>query len=448
MFSDPLRGRNPYAVARLVRSRNAPCPKCGGKASLTASVKDDEVLGVCSCPSCGDSPVTVTVAEDGDILFGYGGEDYLPTFEEKEAASADPSDVRNSAILNSKAARLCARAGRPSKAVSLLKSNADSFRAHIGEDGWEDAPTECIKAVIEAAEMLTEQGDPSEAISYMDGFRGISDSLGSSVGVDFTITSAVAHLHAGDPKDSVRELRSLLEGGISQDMLSSDPYVRIRVNEALGTILVSKPDPRAAMKCYDSAIREVSKMKADDTSLRTLCRLSGEYAEAAVNAQMEKKATEAIKNMVRTCKASAGTFPGAYAESLLQRARYLNSVDAVDPGLRDSMDEAISILREPDGSGMYDRLLPLAYYYRSASSGKKDALDIEDLALAYEILRDGLVSGDLPDGVMQAVAETYVQYLDLFNRERSKTVRSELAGLGFVFPPPPELKGQEGPEKD
>ena len=448
MFADPLRGRNPYAVARLVRSRNAPCPKCGGKAMLSGSVKGDEVFGTCSCPGCGDSSISVSVGADGDILMEYDGKDYLPTFEEKEASCVDSSDLRKASSLSAEAARVCARTGRPSKAVALLKSNADAFRGHVGQEGWDDAPSECIKAVIEAAEMLTEQGDPSEAISYMDGFRGIADSLASPVRVDYMVTSAVAHLHAGDPKDSVRELRSLLEGGISQEMLSADPYVRIRVNEALGTILLSKPDPRAAMKCYDSAIREVSKIGTDDTSLRTLCRLSGEYAEAAVNAQLDKKATEAIKNMVRTCRASAGSFPGAYAESLLQRARYLNSIDAVDPALRDSMNEAISILREPDGSGMYDRLLPLAYYYRSASSGKKDALDIEDLALAYGILRDGLVTGNLPDGVMQAVSETYVQYLDLFDRERSKAVRSELAGLGFVFPPPPELKGQDGPEKD
>ena len=152
--------------------------------------------------------------------------------------------------------------------------------------------------------------------------------------------------------------------------------------------------------------------------------------------------------MVKTCRASAARFPGAYAEALLQRARYINSIDAVDPGMRDSMDEAISILSEPDASGLYDRLLPLAYYYRSASSGRKDALDIADLSRAYEILRDGLVAGNLPDGVMHSVSETYVQYLDLFDRERSKVVREELAGLGFVFPPPPVLKEQDGPPSD
>ena len=110
------------------------------------------------------------------------------------------------------------------------------------------------------------------------------------------------------------------------------------------------------------------------------------------------------------------------------------------------MNEAISILEAPDESGLYDRLLPLAYYYRSASSGRKDVLDIEDLSKAYAILRDGLISGTLPDGVMQSVSETYVQYLDLFDRERSAKVRGELANLGFFFPPPPELKEQPGPE--
>ncbi len=446
MLADPLRGRNPYAVARLVRSRNAPCPVCGGACRIVSSVKGDDVEASCSCGKCGETPVSVSVDSDGDVLLSRGTEEYLSTFEERDAASADISDVRGWSAHVISAARVCFRAGRPSKAVSMLKDVAEAFRARIGTEGWGDAREECIKASIEAAEMLTEQGDPSEAISYLDGLREVADGLDSPVRIDFIITSALAHLHAGDPQDSVRELRSLLEGGLEADMVAADPYVRIRVNEALGTILVSKPAPRGAMKCYDPAIREVSRMPADDTSLRTICRLSGEYAEAAVNAQLDKKATEAIKNMIKTCRSSAGSFPGAYAEALLQRARYLNSVDAVDPGLKDSMDEAISLLSEPDDSGLYDRLLPLAYYYRSASSGRKDALDIDDLARSYEILRDGLVSGSLPDGVMQAVSETYVQYLDLFDRERSLAVRAELAGLGFVFPPPPELKEQDGPE--
>ena len=448
MFDDPLRGRNPYAVARLIRSRSSPCPVCGGPSVLSSSVCDDEVRAVCSCPSCGDTALSVSVSDDGDILLFNGPSEYFPTFEERDAASADPSDVRGSAALNASAARACARRGRPSKAVRLLKSNAEAFRGCIGGDGWDDAAEECIKAVIEVSEMLTEQGDPSEAISYMEGFSEISGSLESPVRMDFIIASAISHLHAGDPQDSVRELRSLLEGGISDGILSADPYVKVRINEALGVILVSKPDPRGAMRCYESAIRDVSRMPAEDTSLRTLCRLSGEYAEAAQGAQMDKKATEAIKNMVKICRASAARFPGAYAEALLQRARYINSIDAVDPGMRDSMDEAISILSEPDASGLYDRLLPLAYYYRSASSGRKDALDIADLSRAYEILRDGLVAGNLPDGVMHSVSETYVQYLDLFDRERSKVVREELAGLGFVFPPPPVLKEQDGPPSD
>ena len=441
MYEDPLRGRNPYAIARLVSSPSAPCPKCGKPSRLTAKVADDEVVAVCMCDACGDTPVSVSVGTDGDISLSVGTSEYHATAEERDAADADPGDIRKSAPLYAAAARACVRAGRPNKAVSLLKRNAEAFRAKIGAEGWGDAPEGCIRAAIEAAEMLTDGGDPSEAIALMDSYADVVGTLDSPVSIDYTVALAVAHLHAGDPQDSVRSLRALLEGNALDSMIAPDPYVRIRVNEALGTILVNKPDPKGAMKCYDSAIRETSKIPLDtDEPLITLCRLTGEYADAAVNGQMEKKATEAVKNMVKACRAQKDRFPIAYAEALLQRARYLNSVDAVDPGLRASMDEAISILEVKDGEGRYSRLLPLAYYYRSASSGKKDSLDIEDLAKAYAILKDGLISGALPDGVMQAVSETYVQYLDLFDRERSKEVRGELAGLGFVFPPPPELK--------
>ena len=194
MFEDPLRGRNPFAVARYVRSRNAPCPVCGGTASIEASVKDDDVLAACKCPACGGSPLIVSVSDDGDIIFSFNGADYQPTFEEKEAAVCDVSDVRSAAEKFTSAARACSPAGRPAKAVSLLKQVADMFRSKIGSEGWEDASDGCLKAVIEATQILSENGNPSEAITLMEGYSDIDPD--SPVGIDFKVACAIAHLRA------------------------------------------------------------------------------------------------------------------------------------------------------------------------------------------------------------------------------------------------------------
>jgi len=426
MYTDPLKGRNPFAVARLVRSGNAPCPACGGRCTIEAGVKDDEVKAKTSCPACGASEaITVSVTDGGDVRLECMGKEYLSTFEENS------DDVVSSAEAS-------VRAGRPARAVRILSDAAEASR---------DDPAKCIKLAIEAGRTISGQGNPSEAVMFLEQYLELADSADPVSRADLHASLGLAHLEAGDPAGSVSDLREVADS-LRDPLPESDPLVRARVNEALGTILQAKPDYVKAMKCFFSAIKDCNKHLDDgtDDALRMLSRVSTEYAEAAFQAQQQKKGTEAVKLAVRACRDRKDRFPAAYAEALLERARYLNIVDAIDPGLRESMDEAITILEQPGPDGMYDRMLPLAYYYRSASSGRKDRLDIEDLANAYRILRDNLVSGNLPGGTMYSVSETYVQYLDLFDRERSKEVRAELAGLGFVFPPPPELKEEDSSE--
>ncbi len=436
MYTDPLKGRNPFAVARLVRSGSAPCPVCGDRAVIEASVKDDEVVAEIRCTRCNfGGPVAVSVTDDGDVHLECNGREYLSTFEENSADGSAGSIIS--------AAEAAVRAGRPGKAIRMLSDAAGKAR-----DGPADV---CIDLAVEAAETMSGQGAHTDAIAFLESYLELADSADVSSRADLHSSLALAHLENGDPQASIRDLREVIQG-LKDPLPESDPLVRARVNETLGIILEAKPDYAGAMKCFNSAIKDCNKvLDTSGDALVMLSRVSVEYAESAFHAQQQKKGTEAVKLAVRACRDRKDSNPGAYAEALLQRARYLNIVDAVDPGLKESMDEAIEILKEPDESGMYDRLLPLAYYYRSASSGRKDVLDIEDLANAYEILRDNLVSGKLPGGTMYAVSETYVQYLDLFDQERSRQVRSELAGLGFVFPPPPELKkedepGQSGPE--
>ena len=448
MYSDPLKGRNPFAVARMIRSGNAPCPVCGNRCSIVTSVRGDDVICTASCTNCGVSDLEVFVNESSDVEITYKGSPYYATFEELKASDTDKSDERARCAVLSDASAACVHKGRPGKAIALGKEVTETYRSKIGTGGWEDAPRLCISSAVRTAEAISGQGDPTDAVEFLERYIDVADADSSSARVEFHIALALTHLQAGDPAESVKDLRSIIEG-LKDPLPEGDRFIRIRANEALGTLLETKPDHAGAIRAFNTAVKECNSIltsEPSDECLRLLCRVSGEYAESAYNGKAEKKGTEAIKLAVKTCRNLKDRFPGAYAEALLQRARYLNTLDAIDPGLRDSMDEAITILAEPDSNGRYDRLLPLAYYYRSASSGKKDSLDIEDLAKAYEILRDDLVSGTLPDGVMYSVSETYVQYLDLFDRPRSAEVRSELAGLGFVFPPPPELKEEKSSE--
>ncbi len=96
------------------------------------------------------------------------------------------------------------------------------------------------------------------------------------------------------------------------------------------------------------------------------------------------------------------------------------------------MDEAISILGRPDEEGRYEPLLPIAYFYRSTTgSNSKDELDGEDLAKAYSILRDGVMTGKVPDGVFSTVSNSYLVYLEGTDRTRADEVREELRDMGL-----------------
>lgn len=148
---------------------------------------------------------------------------------------------------------------------------------------------------------------------------------------------------------------------------------------------------------------------------------------------MKKRSMEALKNAVKTAKKYSDRYPNAYAESLLERAMFVIDSDmAVPPYLRGDMDEAISILGRPDEEGRYEPLLPIAYFYRSTTgSNSKDELDGEDLAKAYSILRDGVMTGKVPDGVFSTVSNSYLVYLEGTDRTRADEVREELRDMGL-----------------
>lgn len=445
---DPLGGRNPFALARIVRSGNAPCPVCGRKCSVEASVRNEELIVSALCGECGKThPLRPSVGEDGDLHLFSGDSEYLPTWAEHREPAGD--EKGNCGIEETIIPELV-RTGRRYAAVQRGKALAERYASHIGGDGWPDAVRLCLEQVAETAFTMIEAGSVSDGIALFEKYLPVADSDSTSVRINFHNSLALAHLSDGNIADSVKDIRSLTEelAAAKKDgtVPGGDPLVAARTDETLGTLLTAKRDWKGAMRAYRAAVDECLSMEPADDVLRFMCRVSEEFASAASQGQAEKKGTEAVKNAVKVCQSRKDDFPGAYAESLLQRARYLNSINAKDPRMRDSMDEAISILSDPDEHGRYAPQLILAYYYRSASSTSRDSLDVEDLGRAYSILRDNLISGSLPEGVMGAVSAVYVQYLDLFDPERSAAVRRELAGLGFVFPAPPEVKSEKRSE--
>ena len=188
-----------------------------------------------------------------------------------------------------------------------------------------------------------------------------------------------------------------------------------------------------AMKKAVAETEAVLDGEVSDESIRWYNRCSREYAFACSEADMKKRSMEALKNAVKTAKKYSDRYPNAYAESLLERAMFVIDSDmAVPPYLRGDMDEAISILGRPDEEGRYEPLLPIAYFYRSTTgSNSKDELDGEDLAKAYSILRDGVMTGKVPDGVFSTVSNSYLVYLEGTDRTRADEVREELRDMGL-----------------
>lgn len=200
-------------------------------------------------------------------------------------------------------------------------------------------------------------------------------------------------------------------------------------------------DLETAMRKYMKAMQILEKDLDDREHLELYCDIAADFALAADTSGWRKRGGGALRKAVREAEARRDRFPTVYAWILVERAKFLWAAGAVDPRYGEYMRTAIDILEHSDEGGTDTYLLILAHFYNSYISGREDPLDPEEMGRAYALLTDALAKGDIPDGPAQAVFEAYVSYLDVFDRGRSAEVRAELHGMGFDFPPPPDIEG-------
>lgn len=434
-------GRNPYALTRHISATDFPCPGCGAHARLVANVSDGCIDVSADCPSCGRADLGSGTDGDGDVFLEFCGRKCPLTFPLRAVYGMSGMGSSSDARLFVEAGISAVGSVCPASGERMLREVCEACASNRGTPGWDGAEDVCAESAVALADVYQRSGRPSAAAELMKTYRGVAGESGMLP--EFVSCAVRAQMAAGDPTEGLKDLRSVIRG-MAEGPAPHDPRI-VPAYCVLGAVLENKPDLQAALKAYGSAVKEAYRISPlTEGTLSDLLTASSEYARIAVAAHQEKKGTEAIKNAVKLCRENREAFPRQYAESLIKKAKHIIDVDAVDPGMRDYLDEAIGILGSLPGS-RDDPLLPIAWYYRSASSGKRDSLDLDDMAEAYTYIRDGMVRGVYPDDMVFNVTGTYVQYLDFFDREKSTEVRKELASYGFVFPLPPVIKDGPAP---
>lgn len=426
--SDPYRGSNPWSLARYLRNSCRYCPRCRKTCSFDISVdRQEELIRMASeCERCGRIVLEPSVEENGDLLIRTGsGETYEPdarcaSIISGTGGTETAGKDRDTLSRLSEAAEIYSETRRGNRSVELGRNIAYEYRSHIGEPGWEDAKELCLAQCTATASVLVGFNENSKALELFSEYQPLTEGDESGKAFAFILSQSFSQFAEGDMKTPVASIRNVIA---SLDRLRSenrlpanDPFIRSRAYEALGFLLSAKNDKTGAMKAMKKSLEDaedVLSTEVTEDGLRWMNRCAREYAFACYQADMKKRSMEALKNSIRICSANRAKFPAAYAESLLERGMFISdSGSPIPPYLRGDMDEAISILSRPDGSGRYDPLLPVAYYYRSMTGPDKEKLDPEDLEKAYTIIRDGVRNGDVPDSVLSSVVDTYTVYLD------------------------------------
>ncbi len=439
---DPYRGTNPWSLARYLRHSCRRCPVCGRDCDIDAVFDpEEEVIRMeSSCPGCGRTVLVPSVTEDGDILIEASGRTYEPDREccellgRTDGKTPEDADLGSLELFSGIAARY-AETRRPSASVELGKRIASVYRS-MGERDLS------LRQAAATASVLVDSNQNMKALELYEEYLPLTENNESGQSFSFILAHAFSQFVDGDIKSATsavrRAIQSLDRMKAENRLPADDPFIRSRAYEALGLLLSSSNDKTGAMKALKKSVedsREVLEKEVTEDGLMWMSRCSREYAFACHQANMGKKSMEALKNSIKLCSNSRDKFPKAYAESLLERAMFVcDSGIAIPPNLRQDLDEAISVF-ERISPGKCDPLLPIAYYYRSLTGADKDKLDTDDLGKAYALIRDGAVSGHVPDSVLTSVVDTYVTYLDANDENKAEEVRRELAEMGIPVRP-------------
>ncbi|MCQ2078442.1 MAG: hypothetical protein MJZ38_00055 [archaeon] len=441
--SDPYRSTNPWSLARYLKNNCTSCPQCRKACQFDVTVDREAELIIMhsACPDCGRIRLVPFLEEDMDLTILNGASVYEPDQDVFDALTqagdfeTEGASAEKLSLLGRIASRY-AETRRVGAAVRLGTAVADGFRNVAGD--------EALSLVTSLATMLNNSDRSKEALELFDRYRDLAEGRETGKAYAFQLARAFCVFTNGDAKEPTATVRAIItaldrmrtEGTLPE----GDPFIRSRAYEALGMLLSAKNDRAGSMKAMRKAFedaQDVLKTQMSEEGLKWMNRCAREYAFSCFHADMKKRSMEALKDAVKTCSLHRDEYPFAYAEALLERGMFISDSNSdLPPYLRGDMDEAIGILSRPDDSGRYDPLLPVAYYYRSMTGPDREKLDSADLEKAYEIIRDGVKSGDVPETVLTAVMDTYATYLDVYEEEKAVTVRRELAEMGIWIRPP------------
>ncbi len=438
---DRYGGMNPWTLARSLRSNDCPCPVCGGRSVLETGVEENALVLKVVCGRCGETHLGAEVLPGGDVRLTVAGtgDVYEPSFRVL-AASGEMRSSEGAAKLLAQSRLAAALAGSMRENQSTSEGMKVVREASKAAEESPEMLDLALRQASQTAAVWMDRGNPDAAMEIYEEVLTLAENGGTASAYALLLNRAFAQYSSGEAKEPLGTVRDIAEKldrlKAEGRMPEGDPFIRARAYEALGVLLSSKNDRKGAMNALRKAVSETEAVlegQVSDEAIRWYNRCSREYAFACSEAGMGKRSMEALKNAVKTARRHRDRFPNAYAESLLERAMFvMNSDAAIPPYLREDMDEAIGILGKPDAEGRCEPILPLAYFYRSATgSHSREDLDGEDLSRAYSVLRDGTLAGRVPDGVFSAVSNAYLVYLEGTDRVRADTVREELRGMGL-----------------
>ena len=444
MEKDRYGGMSPWALAYPLKSKDCPCPVCGGHSVLDAKVDcggSPALILTVGCGKCGDISLDAEVLKDGDVRLtvSSSGEEYEPSFEAAEARK----DIENS----EGEARISAefRLGEALRTTMREHQSLELGMKIIGEAKELAQGSEAMRAIALdetaiVAGYWSDRMDFSHALSVYNDVKSLADGWNGGSAYMFRINRSLAQFMSMDMDGA---LRSAEKTAAKLDRLASknalpkdDRLIRAKAYEALGHILTLSGNIQKGAKTTKSAVEEAAKIlteSGDGEELLWFVQLSLGYGIAAARDGAPEKGVKALADAVRIAEKYRDQYPDAYVDAALKQAMLASAFGtAPKENILKDLNEAVSFLEKPAEDGSFNPKLVLAYLYRGAvKSGDPDNPDAEDLEKAYSLLWSMMKDCSVPFDTFSHVSASYLVYLEGTDKGKAEEVRSELRKMGL-----------------
>ncbi|MFA6869411.1 MAG: hypothetical protein WCQ63_00280 [Methanomethylophilus sp.] len=437
--------------------QKAPCPDCGKMSAIRPVPNQDPneqvpVDVIIACPDCGKFTVRTRIAADGDTgaTVLETGAAYEPSTDVREAkrriAEAQQSktykseEERELDILDAKAliTAVYDSTGRSAAAEKLSAEITESYRKLAAADWTPTARDRCLKQAGNTATFKLARGDAVGALKVYDDTAPLAAGLDTAAAVAFSVSRAFLTALAGKRAEAVPMMEKAVakaEKICAAGRPAEDPYLLAVAYNTYGIVLADNGDREGSLSQLQKAVAE--RLKLLGTAEITVQRLrdyvdcNRSLAEAYLGLGRMKDATKTLNQAIMTA-GKYPDYPAAYADALMSRAKYLQMTAPRLPSFfRDDMTTVIRILSVPQTDGSYDRLLAVAYLYRSWTCPEDAGTTAADLGRAYDLMYAQLIEGGRPDSTFVMVAHNYLSLLNRIDKGQATRVRGELRQIGI-----------------